>query len=141
MRGFHRGNATISFKIYKLHFCPIIPTKISRHTPRVFLLSPPCRTQTSYNQTSTVCLRLTVASLTAYSRCRLRHEVLWTSREYALLTPQAATGLIQVVFFNISAFFCFEPGRNHYTLNFSRHQLRKLGNDIVFWHPPKLDIS
>ena len=38
------------------------------------------------------------ASLTAYSRCRLRHEVPWTSREYALLTPQAATGLIQVVF-------------------------------------------
>ena len=45
------------------------------------------------------------ASLTAYSRCRLRHEVLRTSREYALLPPQAATGLIQVVFFILIAFF------------------------------------
>ena len=43
------------------------------------------------------------ASLTAYSRCRLRHEVPRTSREYALLTPSAATGLIQVVFFILFA--------------------------------------
>ena len=70
----------------------------AQHLPRAFLLPPPCRSQTNYNLYLTVCLRLTAASLTAYSRCRLRHEVLWTSREYALLTPQAATGLIQVVF-------------------------------------------
>ena len=70
----------------------------AQHLPRAFLLPPPCRSQTNYNLYLTVCLRLTAASLTAYSRCRLRHEVPWTSREYALLTPQAATGLIQVVF-------------------------------------------
>ena len=70
----------------------------AQRSPRVFLLAPPCRSPTNYNLYLTVCLRLTAASLTAYSRCRLRHEVQWTSREYALLTPQAATGLIQVVF-------------------------------------------
>ena len=59
----------------------------AQHLPRAFLLSPPCRSQTNYNLYLTVCLRLTAASLTAYSRCRLRHEVQWTSREYALLTP------------------------------------------------------
>ena len=64
----------------------------------LFCWLPPCRSQTNYNLYLTVCLRLTAASLTAYSRCRLRHEVPWTSREYALLTPQASTGLIQVVF-------------------------------------------